>query len=162
MEQLLNANKSINADAAGAWNMLASKTMGIILSNLTSDIAEQFKDKITPQTLLEAVVSHYHPDVNQKVDRLEKNLMKLTYGYRLVRKCTLDGTASINTACGAASKSLMRRHKKGTWHCMKTYAVPHENRCGAAKIYCASAPEVCSSAEGHMRYHRATCALAQN
>ena len=59
--------------------MLASKAMGIILSNLTSDIAEQFKDKVTPQTLLEAVVSHYRPDVNQEVDRLEKDLMKLTY-----------------------------------------------------------------------------------
>ena len=35
--------------------------------------------KITPQTLLAAIVAQYHPDANQEVERLEKELNKLTY-----------------------------------------------------------------------------------
>ena len=53
--------------------MLAHKAVGIILLCLFSDIAVQFKSKLTPQALIDAVKNHYVPDQQQEIDRLKLN-----------------------------------------------------------------------------------------
>ncbi len=39
----------------------------------------QFEDKLTPQTLLEAIRTHYKPDDQQEIERLENEFNNLEY-----------------------------------------------------------------------------------
>ena len=66
-------------DARAAWNALANKAVGTILLYLSSDIAVQFENKLTPQALMDAVKNHYVPDQQQEIDRLEIELNNLSY-----------------------------------------------------------------------------------
>ena len=61
----------IAVEARAAWNTLADKAVGTILLYLSSDIAVQFENKLTPQTLMNAVKTHYMPDQQQEIDKLE-------------------------------------------------------------------------------------------
>jgi len=76
---LQDANKPVLDVARIAWKAQADKATGVILTYLNPDIAVQFEDKGTPQTLLESVIAYYHPDQRQEVDRLESELNTLTY-----------------------------------------------------------------------------------
>ncbi len=82
--QLLDANRPQGQDAAvvaerKAWERDADKALGIILTYLHSDITTQFEDKLTPQTLLDAVKAYFTRDVNQEIIRLESELINITY-----------------------------------------------------------------------------------
>ena len=66
-------------DARAAWDALADKAVGTILLYLSSDIAVQFENKLTPQALMDAVKNHYVPDQQQEIDRLEIELNNLSY-----------------------------------------------------------------------------------
>ena len=46
---------------------------------LFSEVAVQFEDKITPQSLINALRSYYMPDQQQEIDRLETELSNLNY-----------------------------------------------------------------------------------
>ena len=46
---------------------------------LFSKIAVQFEDKVTPQSLINALRSHYMPDQQQEIERLEIELSNLNY-----------------------------------------------------------------------------------
>ena len=46
---------------------------------LSSEVAVQFEDKVTPQSLIDAIKSHYMPDQQQEIDRLETKLSNLNY-----------------------------------------------------------------------------------
>ena len=69
----------VTVDVRAAWNALADKAVGTILLYLSSDIAVQFKSKLTPQALMDAVKNHYVPDQQQEIDRLEIELNNLSY-----------------------------------------------------------------------------------
>ena len=96
--QLTDANKpENNGPELNEWNKQADKAIGIIGQYLHKDVAIQFITKVTPQTLLEAIVAHYNPDVNQEIERLERGLNKLTY----------DGTDPV--AWGAKTRALIAK-----------------------------------------------------
>ena len=59
--------------------MLADKAVGIILLYLSSDIAVQFENKLTPQALMDTVKNHYVLDQQQEIDRLKIELNNLSY-----------------------------------------------------------------------------------
>ena len=77
--QLADVNRPTGNNNPAEWDKQADKALSIIQLYLYMDVAGQFVTKITPQTLLAAIVAQYHPDANQEVERLEKELNKLTY-----------------------------------------------------------------------------------
>ena len=46
---------------------------------LSSEVAVLFEDKVTPQSLIDALRSHYMPDQQQEIERLETELSNLNY-----------------------------------------------------------------------------------
>jgi len=78
-EQLLDANRPQNTQNQIEWDKSTDKALGLILMHIDPDITIMFEDKQTPQTLLEEIWKIYCPDVNQEIDRLENELMSLTY-----------------------------------------------------------------------------------
>ena len=58
----------VAVDARAAWDALADKALGTILLYLSSDIAVQFENKLTPQALMDAVKSNYVPDQQQEIN----------------------------------------------------------------------------------------------
>jgi len=59
---LTDSNRPMAANARTAWDALADKTVGTIMLCLFSEVAVQFEDKVTPQSLIDALRSHYMPD----------------------------------------------------------------------------------------------------
>ena len=52
---LTDANRPQAADARIAWDTLADKATSTIMLCLSSKVAVQFEDKVTPQTLIDAL-----------------------------------------------------------------------------------------------------------
>ena len=78
--QLDDENRPVqNGNAKIAWDTLADKALGTILMHISADVAIQFEDKQTPQTLLDAIKSHYAPNQHQAIERLETELSRLEY-----------------------------------------------------------------------------------
>jgi hypothetical protein len=76
---LEDKNKPAEAKELLVWNTMADKATGLILTYMNPNITVQFDDKTTPQSLVEAVVKLYCPDINQEIERLERELIQLTY-----------------------------------------------------------------------------------
>jgi hypothetical protein len=76
---LEDKNKPAEAKELLVWNTMADKATGLILTYMNPSITVQFDDKVTPQSLIEAVVKLYCPDINQEIERLERELTQLTY-----------------------------------------------------------------------------------
>jgi len=77
--QLLDGKRPADADARALWDTQADKALGTILTYMNPDVTVQFENATTPQTLMEAVVKHYSPDINQEIERLEGELRDITY-----------------------------------------------------------------------------------
>ncbi len=77
--QLSDGNRPVGADVRAVWDAQADKALGTILTYMNPDVSVQFENATTPQTLIEAVVKHYSPDVNQEIERLESELRDVTY-----------------------------------------------------------------------------------
>ena len=78
--QLLDVNCPGPAEAGhAAWVAQADKAHGGVLNYLATHVAEQFEDRQTPQALLDAVVARYRRNNEQEVERLEGELLGLTY-----------------------------------------------------------------------------------
>ena len=78
--QLLDANLPGAAGAdRDAWVLMQDKALGSIMTYLHPDISALFIAHLTPETLLTAIVTYYCPDQNQEIDKLENELISLTY-----------------------------------------------------------------------------------
>jgi hypothetical protein len=76
---LLDENKPKDQKELMSWHATADKAIGVILTFMHPNVQVQFEDKVTPQTLIEAVVKRFCPDQQQEIDRLEKELSELKY-----------------------------------------------------------------------------------
>jgi hypothetical protein len=76
---LLDENKPKDQKELMSWHATADKAIGLILTYMHPNVQVQFEDKVTPQTLIEAVVKRFCPDQQQEIDRLEKELNELKY-----------------------------------------------------------------------------------
>ena len=79
--QLLDVNRPGDNPAGprAAWDRDADKALGIILTYLHPDISSQFETKLTPETLMIALITHFSRDGDQEVIRLEAQLNNLSY-----------------------------------------------------------------------------------
>ena len=57
--QLLDVGRAGNEDAKKIWDRDADKALGIILTYLHPHISSQFETKLTPETLMIALITHF-------------------------------------------------------------------------------------------------------
>jgi hypothetical protein len=57
--QLLDENRPEDDPAQAAWDTQADKATGVILTYLDTDIVMQFEDGLTPQSMLETIMTQY-------------------------------------------------------------------------------------------------------
>lgn len=66
-------------NAQAPWDALASKAVGQIRLYLEPSLIMQFEEHTTPKALFNAIEENYKPNREAELDRLENELMNLTY-----------------------------------------------------------------------------------